>query len=276
MHAGGGAASARRPGGRVVQGPVVGAAHSRVEGVARAVGERTRAGRTRDDGTREGGDARATTRVGMDVQNDCTMVRGASCARARLCVGGGRRRRGDVDGAAKVGEGARGATGGVGEEDGVGGFVGEGEGVFSRRSRAFGGDSNAFAESFVRGGVVDRARAVQRSRPGRVEDVVVETEARRAVRLDDDGRCRLVNVRRSSERDSRRAHASVDDAEDEGREDDERASSEHARLARIARFSRINRIYHRRLDTNICRIARRARDSLVRRLCFSNDVSQYS
>ena len=85
------------------------------------------------------------------------------CARARARLGGGRWRRVGVgvDGAAKVGEGANGVTGGVGEEEGVGGgFFGEREGVFSRVSRAFGGDSNAATDGVVRGGVVDHARAV--------------------------------------------------------------------------------------------------------------------
>ena len=67
----------------------------------------------------------------------------------------------DADADRSEGEGANGATGGVGEEDGVGGgFFGEREGVFSRVSRAFGGDSNAATDGVVRGGVVDHARAV--------------------------------------------------------------------------------------------------------------------
>ena len=83
------------------------------------------------------------------------------CARARLSGRRWRRVGVGVDGAAQVGEGANGATGGVGEEDGVGGgFFGEREGVFSRVSRAFGGDSNAATDGVVCGGVVDHARAV--------------------------------------------------------------------------------------------------------------------
>jgi len=61
VHAGGGAASARRP-----FGPVVGAAHSRVEGVARAVGERTR----RDGTDARRRDAGGWGRAGDDASGD--------------------------------------------------------------------------------------------------------------------------------------------------------------------------------------------------------------
>ena len=82
----------------------------------------------------------------------CARARGLGGGRWRRVGRGGRRRR------AQVGEGANGATGGVGEEDGVGGgFFGEREGVFSRVSRAFGGDSNAATDGVVRGGVADHA-----------------------------------------------------------------------------------------------------------------------
>ena len=75
-----------------------------------------REGWTREARRRRAWDGGGRYIVSREVRVKCV------CARARARLGGGRWRRVGVgvNGAAKVGEGANGATGGVGEEDGVG------------------------------------------------------------------------------------------------------------------------------------------------------------